>query len=129
MAELSQNELEAIKAYPVRTGLETFRTTFISRYLKSENANVTEVVDQLTSEASDRREKDVILDLILALLVQPAARIIHSRNKNKPLSGDIASFYARLSANQEHAKHVAPLLKLVVTQSGDVVPQTSDIDI
>jgi hypothetical protein len=56
MAELSQNELKAIKAHPVRTGLETFRTTFISRYLKSENANVTEVVDQLTSEASDRRE-------------------------------------------------------------------------
>jgi len=56
MAELSQNELKAIKAHPVRTGLETFHTTFISRYLKSENANVTEVVDQLTSEASDRRE-------------------------------------------------------------------------
>jgi len=56
MAELSQNELKAIKAHPARTALETFRTTIISRYLKSENANVTEVVDQLTFKASNRRE-------------------------------------------------------------------------
>ncbi len=70
-----------------------------------------------------------MLDFILALQAQPAARAIRSRTGNGPLSGDIASFYARLSANQEHAKHVAPLLKLVVTQSGDVVSQTSDIDI
>ena len=56
MAELSQNELKAITAHPVRKGLESFRTTFASRYLRSKNADVTEVVDRLTSEASDRGE-------------------------------------------------------------------------
>ena len=70
----------------------------------------------------------MILDLILALQSQPAARTIRSRTENGPLSGDIAAFYARLSSNQENAKHVAPLLKLVVTQKSGVT-QTSDADI
>lgn len=56
MAELLQNELKVIKAHSVKTGLETFHMTFILRYLKSENANVTEVVDQLTFKVSDRCE-------------------------------------------------------------------------
>ena len=47
-------------------------------------------------------------------MVQPAARTIRSRIGNGPLSGDIASFYARLSADQGEVKHVAPLLKLVI---------------
>ncbi|KAI9715639.1 MAG: hypothetical protein M1812_005791 [Candelaria pacifica] len=129
MTELSQNELAAIKAHPVRRELDAFRETFKSRYLKCENASVTEVIDQLTSGASDGGEKDAILDLILALLAQPAARTIRSRTGNGPLSGDIASFYARLSSEQEPAKHVAPLLKLVLTQQSDVTPQASDVDI
>ena len=58
MAELSQDELEVIRAHPLRKGLGNFRTTFKSRYLKRENANVTEVLDQLTSENSDRGEED-----------------------------------------------------------------------
>ena len=58
MAELSQEELKVIRAHPVRKGLETFRTTFNSRYLKKERANLTEVIDQLTSEEPDRGEDD-----------------------------------------------------------------------
>ena len=56
MAGLSQNELKAIRAHPLRKGLETFCTTFKSRYLKSEDVNLTEIIDQLTSEASDTGE-------------------------------------------------------------------------
>ncbi len=56
MAGLSQNELKAIRTHPLRKGLETFRTTFNSKYLKSEDVNLTEIVDQLTSEASDTGE-------------------------------------------------------------------------
>lgn len=56
MAGLLQNELKAIRAHPLRKGLESFRTTFKSRYLKSEDVNLTEIVDQLTSEASDTGE-------------------------------------------------------------------------
>ena len=59
MAGLSQNELEAIRTHPLRKELESFRTTFNSKYLKSEDVNLTEIVDQLTSEASDTGEGTV----------------------------------------------------------------------
>ena len=70
----------------------------------------------------------MILDLILALQSQPAARIIRSRTGNGPLSGDIATFYARLSSNLEQSKLVGPLLQLVITQKNGVT-HISDIDI
>ena len=58
MTELSQNELKVIRAHSLKKSLGNFRTTFKSRYLKRENANVTEVLDQLTSKNSDRGEED-----------------------------------------------------------------------
>ena len=58
MAEFPQNELKAIRSDPLKKGLKQFRTTFKSKYLKSKSPNVTEVVDQLTSEASDGGEVD-----------------------------------------------------------------------
>ena len=54
MAGLSPDELKAIRAHSLKRGLENFRLTFTSEHLTGKNANVTEVVDQLTSEASDR---------------------------------------------------------------------------
>ena len=62
-------------------------------------------------------------------MAQPAARAIRSRVGSGSFSSDIASFYARLSSNQEPAKLVAPLLKLVVSQRSDSTPQISDTDI
>lgn len=62
-------------------------------------------------------------------MAQPAARTIHSRIGNGPLSGDIASFYARLSADQEKAKHVAPLLNLVLIPKNGIAPENGDADI
>jgi hypothetical protein len=56
MAGLSQNELKAIRAHPLKEGLEAFRTTFKSRHPKSEDVNLTEIVDQLTSQMSDTGE-------------------------------------------------------------------------
>lgn len=58
MAELSQNELMAIGSHSLKEELKPFRTTFKSLYLKSASANVTEVVDQLTSEEHAGGEVD-----------------------------------------------------------------------
>lgn len=58
MAELSQNELKAIRSRPLKKRLKQFHTKFKSRYLKSESGNVKEVVDRLTSKASDGGKKD-----------------------------------------------------------------------
>ena len=51
---LLQNELKAIRAHPLRKGLEAFRTTFKSGYL---NVNLAEIVDQLTPEVSGTDEE------------------------------------------------------------------------
>ena len=56
MAGLSQNVLKAIRTHPLRKGFEILRMTFKSKYLKSEEVNLTETVDQLTPGASDTGE-------------------------------------------------------------------------
>ena len=70
-----------------------------------------------------------MLELIVALLTQPAARVIPSRIGTGPLSGDIAAFYALLSSNQEHAKHIAPLIKLILNEAKDVDIWTAVLDL
>ena len=67
MAGLSQNELKTIRANPMRKELDTFRTTFKTNYLTSENANLTDIVDQLTSEASNTSER-IILEYTRSLI-------------------------------------------------------------
>ncbi len=54
MAQRTQDELKVIRAYPVGTSLDNFRTTFISRFRKRNNENLIDIVDRLTSRASDR---------------------------------------------------------------------------
>ena len=58
MAELSQEELQAIRSHPLTEDLRLFYTTFKSRYLESTSANVTELVDRLLSEAPDEGKKN-----------------------------------------------------------------------
>ncbi len=62
---------------------------------------------------------------MLALLAQPAARTIRSRIENGPLSGDIVSSYAHFSTDQEEAKHVALLLKLVIAPKSSNAPHNN----
>ena len=73
--------------------------------------------------------QDEILDLISALQNQRAARAIRSRFNAGSVSGDIATFYALLSSDQQHAKHVAPLIKLVLTDAKDVDIWTAVFDL
>ena len=54
MAQHTQDELKVIRAYPIGTGLDTFRTTLKSRFRKKENEDSIEIVDWSTSGASDR---------------------------------------------------------------------------
>lgn len=59
MAELSTNEKIAVRAHCLKDGLKDFRATFTSRFLSGKNPNVTEAVDQLPSEASDRGKETI----------------------------------------------------------------------
>ena len=75
MIELSQDELKLIRAHPLSKGLENFRTTFQSRFVKQENTNVREVIDKVITEASDKG-KWAILD---------SHKIINRRQKRRIL--------------------------------------------
>ena len=63
------------------------------------------------------------------LLTEAAAGIIHARIGNNDLRGDIASLYHHLSEGRVNAKHVAPLLKLLLTPKRSIAPQDSDVEI
>ena len=52
MIELSQNDLEAIAAYPLGDGLDTFRSTFISTHFKDKTVDIVKVIDDMTSDES-----------------------------------------------------------------------------
>lgn len=54
MAEFSTDELKAIRAYSLKTGLDAFRALFASKSLADKGANVAEVVKQAASEVSNR---------------------------------------------------------------------------
>ena len=77
MAGLSQNDVKAIRAHPLRKGLEAFRTTFKSRYLKRGDVNLTEIIDHLTSEASDTGEETI--DGSRRLLIGDSTEGYHTR--------------------------------------------------
>lgn len=122
---LSQNELKAIRAHPLKKGLETFRTTFKSRYLKSEDVNLTEIVNQLTSEASEvanRRQERRISYLILS-------RHFKLSQLLGLLICDISSLIVQVTSNTLKIEYIAPLIKLVFTKAEDADIWTAVFDL
>ncbi|KAH8750913.1 hypothetical protein BGZ57DRAFT_967255 [Hyaloscypha finlandica] len=113
MADVSEQELEAVKANPSGAGLDAFRDLVNSKYLCL-GLNHKDMKQVVLSGASDTRAQNLVLDLILALQSQQAARVLPSRNVNGPLSGDLASLYSRISSTETDIKPTATLLELVV---------------
>jgi len=63
--------------------------------------------------------EDVILDLILALQSQPAARVILSRTRSGPLIGDLFGLGSQITSNALNLKTTNSLMKLVLAQAED----------
>ena len=73
---------------------------------------------------------DTVLDLLLALQSQSAARILRSRKRDGFLFLDIASICARVPLSQVDVNNSLSLLRLVVNQKGDDgAPATNNHDI
>lgn len=62
----------------------------------------------------------MILELILALQAQPAARNIPSRTGNGSLIGDLFHLGSQTTSNALDIEYAIPLLKLVLTEAKDV---------
>ena len=68
-----------------------------------------------------------MLDLIQALLIEPAARILPSRIADRTLSGDLAILYGRLDSNQLDSASAIPLVEQIVRNEPDA-PIWNDAD-
>lgn len=72
--------------------------------------------------------KNLVLDLILALLAKPAARILRSRIGNGTLDGDLGSLYVRVVSDQCDIALAIPLVDYIVRIEADA-PSWNDVDI
>jgi hypothetical protein len=67
--------------------------------------------------------KNLVLDLIQALQIEPAARILPSRIAERTLSGDLGLLYSRVDANQLDIARAIPLVEQIVRNEPDVTMQ------
>ncbi|CAM6004313.1 unnamed protein product [Sphagnum balticum] len=72
--------------------------------------------------------KNLLLDLILALQNQPAARILPSRTGDRTLASDLAILYSRVDSNQLEIASAIPLVRCMVRNGSDG-PTWSDADL
>ena len=64
--------------------------------------------------------KSLLLDLILALQTEPAARFLASRIVDRALAGDLTILYSRVESSQLSVKLAIPLVRLVLRQDPSV---------
>jgi hypothetical protein len=64
--------------------------------------------------------KNLVLDLVLALQSQPAARILPSRNSRGTLLGDLSGYVTLVDSNNFDIKSAIPLVERVVENAPDV---------
>jgi hypothetical protein len=64
--------------------------------------------------------KSLVLDLILALQSQPAARVLPSRNSRGTLLGDLSAYVTLVDSNNFDIKSAIPLVELVINNAPDV---------
>ncbi len=69
-----------------------------------------------------------MLDLIQALLIEPAARILPSRIADRTVSGDLAILYGRVDSNQLDIASAIPLVELIVSNEPGT-PTSNDADV
>ena len=70
----------------------------------------------------------MVLDLIQALQIEPAARILPSRIAERTLSGDLAIIYGRVDSNQLDIASAIPLVEQIVGNGHDA-PTWNDADV
>jgi hypothetical protein len=72
--------------------------------------------------------KNLLLDLIQALQIEPAARTLPSRIADRTVSGDLAILYGRVDSNQLDITLAIPLVEQIVRNEPDA-PTWNDADI
>jgi hypothetical protein len=136
MTDLSDSDI--IASNPIEDGLDRFSGLFRSM---CKGLGISELQDAskqviLLTEAADASKaqnfrdsvikliyidiKGLILDLVSALLVLPAARSLPSRNNRGTLDGDLAAFYSQLVQTDVNVELILPLLEQVTKPASDL---------
>ena len=72
--------------------------------------------------------KNLVIDLIQGLQIEPAARTLPSRIADRTVSGDLAILYGRVDSNQLDIASAIPLVELIVRNEPGT-PTSNDADI
>ncbi|KAI9640307.1 hypothetical protein NHQ30_011357 [Ciborinia camelliae] len=122
------SELDKIRSEPIKERLGTFCRRFESTRSDLGIALSSDTVQIVFSTAATAVVKNLVLDLIQALQIEPAARILPSRIAERTLSGDLGLLYSRVDANQLDITPAIPLVEQIVRNGSDT-PTWSDADI
>ncbi|OAF59713.1 hypothetical protein VC83_03925 [Pseudogymnoascus destructans] len=122
------SELDKIRCNPIKERLATFRRRFESTRSGLDVPSSSNVVQTVFSTAATAVAKSLVLDLIQALQIEPAARTLPSRIADRTVSGDLAILYGRVDANQLDIASAIPLVEQIVKNEPDE-PTWNDSDI
>ncbi|KAG9228380.1 hypothetical protein BJ875DRAFT_389540 [Amylocarpus encephaloides] len=109
------SELDKIRCNPIKEGLGAISHLFESNFASDRFLTCIDV-------------KTLVLDLIQALQIEPAARTLSSRIAERTLSGDLAILYGRLDSNQLDSASAIPLVEQIVRNERNA-PAWNDADI
>ncbi|KAH8772425.1 hypothetical protein F5882DRAFT_465091 [Hyaloscypha sp. PMI_1271] len=113
------SELDIISSNPIKGGLCIFRRLFESTRADLGVADSSDAVQVVFSTAAVAA-KNLLLDLILALQNEPAARILQSRIADRTLSGGLTILYSRVDSSQWSVVSAVPLVEQVLSIEPDL---------
>jgi hypothetical protein len=137
------SELDKIRCNPIKDRLATFRHRFESTRSNLDVPSSSDVTQTVFSTAVTAGMaqflmaeplliyidvKNLVLDLIQALQIEPAARTLPSRIAERTLSGDLGLLYSRVDANQLDIASAIPLVEQIVSNKPNA-PTWNDADI
>jgi len=105
------SELSKIRSNPIEEGLDPFRRLFELTRVDLGIASSSYAVQAVISTAVTTVVKNLVLDLILALQSQPAARVLPSRNSRGTLLGDLPAYVTLIDSNNFDINSAIPLVK------------------
>ncbi|KFZ02079.1 hypothetical protein V500_00447 [Pseudogymnoascus sp. VKM F-4518 (FW-2643)] len=106
---------EVIKSKPIGDGLNVFRDSFNSL---CKELGVSSSVDGL-QQIGDEGLQNSALDLISALQILPASRILRSNTGNRNFYGDLLRLNSAVNSDDFDIDRVTPLLKAVINNESD----------
>ncbi|MCJ1360408.1 MAG: hypothetical protein MMC33_010413, partial [Icmadophila ericetorum] len=122
------SKLDKIRCYPIKERLGAFCRLFESTRSDLGVALSSGAVQIVFATAATPVVKNLVLDLIQALQIEPAARTLPSRIADRTVSGDLAILYGRVDSNQLDIASAIPLVELIVRNEPGT-PTSNDADI